>query len=238
MTCSKFSHLAVFLIAAMGCFGQKTFVYPKIIAQGRDVIDFVPTGWQIFDSTINRHSQKDYTEYAYVLQQIDSAFIEIKIDGRVEKINTTPRILIVLFQNKKSRLFRLIDQNNKLILPWNPDSGSDPFASIQFEDSILHISFSFSYGPGAHVEPEYIFRYDGNHFVLIGFNSSYYSFGTREMRETSYNFLTGKYWISQGREDSEDANKEIWHKIKYKGLRPLSAFEEPYTWTLNTDESL
>jgi hypothetical protein len=238
MVFPRLTLVIVLLITRAVCVGQTAFSYPKIIVQGKSVSDFVPAGWEIMDSAVNNYNQKIYTDYAIVIQHIDSASVEIKYEGRLEKIKTKPRILVILFKNKKSGLFKLIDQNNKFILPWNPGSQSDPFSYLKFENDILHIGFSFSYGSGAHEEPEYIFRYDGVRFVLIGFNSSYFNSGTREFRESSYNFLSRKYWINEGPESAEETSKEVWHNIKYKGLRPLSAFNEPYTWVLEKGVSL
>ena len=230
--------MIVLSFATIFCIGQAKFTYPKIKAQGKSVSDFVPAGWQITDSAVNNNNQKDYTDYAIILQRFDSVFMEINYVGRAEKIKTKPRILVILFQNKKSGLFTLIDQNNKFIMPWSPDNGSSPFSYLKFENENLLIGFSFSFGPGAHEESEYKFRYDRDRFVLIGFSSSYFNSATREFRESSYNFLSGKYWISKGPESAQETSKEVWYKIKYKRLKPLSGLQEPFAWKFDLKQSL
>jgi hypothetical protein len=238
MVCFRFIMTVFLLMAMTGGFCQSLFSYPKIIAHGKAVSDFVPKGWEILNSAVDYNYHTKHKGCALILEHADSAFIELNNDGRIEKVNRKPRILVVLFQDSNSGLFKLVEQNNHFILPMDPEYRSDPLASMTFANGILHISFDIIFGTSAHDELEYIFRYDGARFVLIGANSDYFNSATREYRISSFNFLTRKWWISQGGEGSEDTDKEIWHGIKFKGFRPLSAFQEPYTWEFNKGQSL
>jgi hypothetical protein len=215
------------------------FSYPKIKMQGTAISDFIPAGWAIIDSAADYYDfSRPYQSHAMVLQRIDTASIKLNRDGRIEKANTRPRILIILFKDHSSGIFKLIEQNNKFILPLDPEYAPDPLTSMKFDSGIFHISFTLYFGPSAHDELEYAFRYDGTRFVLIGANSNYFNEATREYRQSSFNFLSKKWWVNQGNGDSASTNKPIWHKITYKGLRPLSAFQEPYTWEFDRGQAL
>jgi hypothetical protein len=239
MPCLRYFWTILMLTTKIGCLGQSTFSYPHLKPQGKYLSDFVPEGWEIIDSTADYYNfDSAYTTYAIILQAHDSAVIEIHCDETTEILNRNPRILAILFYYRDQRVFELKEQNNQFILPKNPGEHSDSFQSIKFDLGILHIDFTLHYGH-AYNEIEYIFRYQAGQFVLIGANTNYSNPATLEYRVVSYNFLTKKWWITQGDlKSSASMKKEKWHPIKFQGLRPLRAFQGVNVWKLAEDQWL
>jgi hypothetical protein len=238
--CRSSLGLTVYLaIILTPCIGQPVFSYPKINTEGKIISDFVPAGWEMVDSAADYYYFKNtYISHALVLQCKDNSIIELKYNGQIKKEKCKPRILVVLFQYRNTGVYRLVEQNNQFIVPENPEDNSDPFVSLIFKDDVLHINFEFNYGTSGNEELEYIFKFIGIHFVLIGAEINYYNKATLAYMESSYNFLSGKWSFSYDDGNKISRSYQTWHIIKYKGLRPLSAFREPHNWKFDGDQSL
>ncbi len=220
------SFIVLFLL--LGKIGiAQSFAYPVIASEGKSVADFIPKGWAVLDSSSGDLNKDKIDDVAMVLQYIDSVAFVNEFDTTVAR----PRMLIVLF--KQGGAWRLAEQSNTFILMNDNPSMDEPLASISAGGNVLSVRFHLWYSMGSWyvTDTEYKFRYSGNGFELIGAENSSFHRATHDYENLSYNFLTKKYSITIGNDESGKA-KTKWYKLPEGKLKTLKELEKPYEWNI------
>lgn len=226
----------LFLLNFALLFGQ-TFSYPKIKNEGISIKDFIPKGWTIRDSVSGDLNNDKNNDWVIVLQLKDSVTL-VKHDGNyTDTVLTQPRMLLILFHDTSSEKFLLTEQSNSFILNHDNSNMSDPYQSIKIEKGILQISFQLFYNMGSWLitNTSYKFRYQDNNFVLIGADNNSFHRARNDYENYSYNFLTKKWSLTKGSEESEEKPTIDWHSLDLKELKTFKTFKEPYTWEVTKD---
>jgi hypothetical protein len=227
---------SVFVILP-GIVSGQSFIYPKILREGKTLQEFIPADWKVVDSAKGDMDGNNNKEYAFIIRYKDSTMIPHMEDGKLGKFRTLPSILIIIFQYGDSGKFVLIEQNNKFATQQIDNNGSFPYTAMKINNGIFNIDFAMFYGPAAHRKLSYVFRYQNKKFVLIGADTDYFNESTREYEKTSVNFLSGKWSSDTGNGDS-GVGSITWHRLPSGKLRPLSAFQEPEGWRVTNNLDL
>ena len=206
----------------------QNFLYPSIKIDGKELNDFVPTGWKILDTARGDLNKDGTADAAIILQYNDS--VSIKKSGN-ESVLTQPRILVVLFKAVDGNHFLLVAQSNSFILNHDNPTMDDPYEETRISNGTLKIKFRLFYNMGSWyvTNTSYTFRYQQEEFALIG--ADYLSFhrATSDFEEYSYNFLTKKRSLKTGN-DKHGGTKTTWKSLNLATLKTLGTLKEPFTW--------
>jgi hypothetical protein len=243
--------LVILLSFTIGLSYGQEFSYPVIIQNGKTIRDFAPPGWTILDSAKGDLNNDKLSDEAIILQHTDHAKLPNdsarRDDGRsADTVIVKHRILIILFKNPNNRKYDLAEQNNSFIIAGSdpsladgPPLMEDPYQEIKIEGGILQIKFGLSYSTGSWWinNTAYKFRYQQNHFALIGAN--YYSANraSHEYYDYSFNFLTKRLRLEM--EAGEKSTKKVsWKSLDIGPLKTLQSFKAPFTWEIEQDVRL
>lgn len=220
-------------------YGQGNLL-PKIKEESNTVNEFSPKGWFVSDS-INGDLNKDqHEDVVFILQKKDSVIVTNK-DGDNEKI--LPRVLVIAFQSADKR-YILTEINNQILIDDNFPPTYDPsFNSMEIENNVLILKFTFDYITSNFYFYTYKFRFQKNHFVLIGAESEYVTRRNMNYEKASYNFLTRNCSWTTGIHltdgDSSEVKESIeWFKLDLKQLRTLKSMGQPGSWEVSKDKRL
>lgn len=189
---------------------------PRIAREGHNIKDFVPRGWSVLAKSkgdLNGDKRKDTI---IVIEKVIS-----KYDFPDKK-----RILLVLFKNKDTDLFRLKLKNRKIIPVRDYETLDEPFLNIEIRNGSIFLSVRafYSMGGWTYYDSDYQFRFQNNKFVLIGADIYERQRNTGDEVTTSYNFLTHKAKITTS--NCDENKKTSWKKLKRRDLLPLNSFDQ------------
>jgi len=228
--------IIVFLINIGIATGQN-FSYPAVKNEGMTFTDFIPVGWTIKDSVSGDLNNDKNNDLVIVLQLNDSIKL-IKQEGNyTDTVTTQPRILLILFRNLPANKFILAEQSNSFILNHDNPTIEDPYQSIKINQGILQIDFQLfsNMGSWSVTSTSYKFQYQDKDFVLIGADNNSFNRSTNDYENYSYNFLTNKWSLTKGNDNSNRKPKTKRHSLDLKKLKTLKTFKQPYTWEVTKD---
>ncbi|MFB6457822.1 hypothetical protein ACE38W_21305 [Chitinophaga sp. Hz27] len=195
---------------------------------------FVPAGWKIIQQSAGDLNKDGLADVAMIIENTDKRNIHKNPDLGADTLNLNPRWLIILFQQPGGS-YQLSVVNKKLI-PSENDAESpcleDPLgegADTLIMKGVLSISFHYFMSCGSYESSSstYVFRYQHQHFELIGMDTESYSRASGEMEQNSINFSTGKRSYTHGGNMFEESkNKPVteWHTLKDHAIRVLDNF--------------
>jgi hypothetical protein len=226
--------LTLILFLPLGISFSQTFTYPTLILEGSNPSDFLPKNWSILDSASGDLNNDKITDYVLIFQCKDSVST---LDRFNDTILTKPRILAILFQDKISKKLVLIEQNNSFIINTDNPSLEDPYQSVSIEKGILNLHFQLLYNAGSWyiTNTAYSFRYHCKNFELIGADYNSFNRATHDFENYSFNFLTKKYSINKGSDESGEKPTTEWSSIKLQKLKTIKTLSAPYTWHVTKD---
>lgn len=220
------------------------FVYPVLPVEGKAPIHFVSDGWELHtvaDGFLNGDGLRDY---AVVIEKTDAITVTNNDSKEDEKIK--PRILALLFKNEDGT-YHLALQNNGFI-PLNsiPTNMEEPFTAMDInEKGILLFKFTLFANAGSWDSYYYTyrFRYQKNHFELIGADCTYIHRGTGQQKDYSYNFLTKKRSLTKGMMDNPDEPNPAkptseWKNIAIQKLKTLEEMNKPFAWLIDKEDNI
>lgn len=216
--------LGVFVNVSYG----QNFIYPEIKITGGSILDFIPPGWILRDSTSGDLNKDGIADVAIILQHQDSVLV---LNNYGDTVLTQPRILLILFQNH-DHTFSLVEQSNSFILTHDNPNMDDPYQRLLIKKAVLEIQFQLFYHTGSWEVKTltYKFRYQQKQLVLIG--TEYYSLhrSSHDFEACSYNFLTKMKNKSNGNIDNGTPDKTVEGRINTTILKTLKTLNEPLTW--------
>ena len=147
-------------------------------------------------------------------------------------LDTNPRMLKVLF--KQADGYKTAVENTTLIPPESDkDKGclDDPFSDVSIDKGRLKVSLQWFYSCGSWWmgHSDYLFRYQNDRFLLIGYANYQHNRASGEIEEYSDNYLTGKRKRTTGGnvfDSSKDRPKVKWERFKKKPYY----LDEPYQY--------
>ena len=198
-------------------------------------MDFVPKNWKIIAKAEGDLNTDKITDLVLVIEDTKEKNIVSNNGLGASTLNTNPRLLLVLFKNNKNKFY--LDKKNKINIP---SEGSienpcleDPFLSskgIEITKGLLKLSLRYwlSCGSWEMNVNDYTFRLKNNQFELIGYDTFSLHRASGEIDESSYNFLTKKKSITNGKNISGEDEKPItqWSKIISKTKLTFSNIEK------------
>jgi hypothetical protein len=223
--------LTLFLIT-IGFLAASQNNSPRINTSGKNSSDFLPSGWKLIDSADSDLNKDSLPDRVLIIENTDQRnFVHNEGMGD-DTLNVNPRILLVLFKDKKTNNYRLVVQNNAFIPPPNDTVSpclADPLAEtegITIKNGVLGLHFQYwlSCGSWFTSNHDYLFRYQNKHFELIGFNSMEFHRSSGEMSEYSINFSTKKLSHTEGGnmfEETTTKPKTTWKKFTMPKLLSL-----------------
>ena len=169
--------------------------------QGNKMEDFVPKHWSAImkiDGDLNKDSLADT---ALIVEQENPN--NISITEYNDTLNTNPRALLVLFKQENGT-YKLAAKNDKGFIEPPKESSSllDPLGEggINIKNNTLRLRFQYFFSVGSWyiTNVEYVFRYQNNHFELIGVETNSFHRATGEETIVSFNLSTNKLETTMG----------------------------------------
>lgn len=200
--------------------------------------DFVPKGWEVIlykNGDLNKDGIKDAV---VVIEKKDPKNIRSHDGFGSDTLNLNPRNLLVLFKRKEGG-YTLVSKNEKDFIP-SPNSEINPCLSdpllqdgdITIDKGILTVSLRFWLSCGSWYvnNASYVFRYQQNQMMLIGFDHFEYHRANGESSSTSINLSTGKQSHTTGKNMFDDSGKPktVWSKTNLKPIRLEDMNDETY----------
>ena len=169
--------------------------------QGNKMEDFVPKHWSAImkvDGDLNKDSLADT---ALIVEQENPE--NISVTEYNDTLNTNPRALLVLFKQENGT-YKLAAKNDKGFIEPPKESSSllDPLeeGDINIKNNTLRLRFQYFFSAGSWyiTNVEYVFRYQNNHFELIGVETNSFHRATGEETIVSFNLSTNKLETTMG----------------------------------------
>ena len=169
--------------------------------QGNKMEDFVPKHWSAImkvDGDLNKDSLADT---ALIVEQENPE--NISVTEYNDTLNTNPRALLVLFKQENGT-YKLAAKNDKGFIEPPKESSSllDPLGEggINIKNNTLRLNFQYFFSAGSWyiTNVEYVFRYQNNHFELIGVETNSFHRATGEETIVSFNLSTNKLETTMG----------------------------------------
>ncbi len=211
--------------------------YPVPVKSGKKVADLVPAHWQIMDQAKGDLNGDKVDDLALVVKGNLAKFKQKNTGLGTDMFDTNPRMLLVYFKNPQSNEFKLVESSNTFIQIPDAPTMDEPFDGVGINKGLLNCVFKVFYSAGSWGTSNtcYKFRYQNNHFVLVGADSTDAMRNTGETNTYSFNFLTGKMSRQTGNLFNDQKSKTIWKRIPHNQLKPLSSFKRIYEWKIDRD---
>ncbi|WP_298118157.1 hypothetical protein [Flavobacterium sp.] len=201
---------------------------PFIPKEGKLVADFVPNKWKVIAKSEGDLNKDKINDVAFVIENTATENIVLNGGFGKDTLNLNPRFLLVLFKTDSKYVLKSI---NKKFIPSQDNSVSpcldDPFmenGGIEIKNGVLNIDFHYwlSCGSWFVTDRNYKFRFQGESFVLIGYDSSSFHRSTGEGNSLIINFLSKKKELITGTNEFKETNpKTTWKNIKIEKLIKL-----------------
>ena len=169
--------------------------------QGNKMEDFVPKHWSAIMKVDGDLNKDGLTDTALIVEQENPN--NISITEYNDTLNTNPRALLVLFKQENGT-YKLAAKNDKGFIEPPKESSSllDPLGEgdINIKNNTLRLRFQYFFSAGSWyiTNVEYVFRYQNNHFELIGVETNSFHRATGEETIVSFNLSTNKLETTMG----------------------------------------
>ena len=169
--------------------------------QGNKMEDFVPKHWSAIMKVDGDLNKDGLADTALIVEQENPE--NISVTEYNDTLNTNPRALLVLFKQENGT-YKLAAKNDKGFIEPPKESSSllDPLGEgdINIKNNTLRLRFQYFFSAGSWyiTNVEYVFRYQNNHFELIGVETNSFHRATGEETIVSFNLSTNKLETSMG----------------------------------------
>lgn len=169
--------------------------------QGNKMEDFVPKHWSAIMKVDGDLNKDGLADTALIVEQENPN--NISITEYNDTLNTNPRALLVLFKQENGT-YKLAAKNDKGFIEPPKESSSllDPLGEggINIKKNTLRLRFQYFFSAGSWyiTNVEYVFRYQNNHFELIGVETNSFHRATGEETIVSFNLSTNKLETTMG----------------------------------------
>lgn len=220
--------LYLLLFISFGYYSQNPVV-KKLILQPRELIN---DDWDTL-VVVNGDLNFDRREDLVIVLRANFPVLEEEEDFGY--IDTNERVLLIYFQDEKGYYY-LNSINKDFILKKEDPYMEEPFLGMSISDKgVLSFQYFFWYSMGSWFSTsyDYKFRYQNNHFELIGFDSSEMHRATGESEDISINFSTRKMSTTiSNLFDEELVPTETWKSFKLEKLYSLNDYGKAFSFQL------
>ncbi len=218
--------ILTFLISLI-CYGQDNSILKE---NGNTLKSIIPNSWNILDSKTGDLNQDGISDLVFVIQNTDKSNIRLNNGLGNNTIDLNPRILGVYFGDKSGKFTKRLVSKDFIILRDSPTM-DEPFEGISItKKGVLNINFRFWYSAGTWTmsNHKYKFRFQGNEFALIGYDSNEAHRATGETTDYSINFLSKKMKITKGNFSKDESDSIEWKKFNLKKLMTIRTIKKPF----------
>lgn len=214
-------------------FAQKTFIFPKIKAQGASAEQFTPVNWTVIDQVygdLNNDASDDLAVVFEFNKTIDETRVYGDNNTDIIKETQKPRILAIFFKDKSTGVYSLSTQNNDFILR-SEEGGKlgDPLQQIAIKDQQLYLRFQG--GSEWRWELGYTFKFENKDWFLTSAINLYFNQNSGDMTERVYDFKTRELFTTVGNLHRRDiANRKTSEVLYFSQLRTFKTFKKPWAW--------
>ena len=213
---------------------------PKMKLESNTAKGFSPKCWQVSDSIQGDLNKDQLDDIVFVLAKNDSLMMTDKYGFDYKVL---PAVLVVALMTESGK-YMISEMNKQILIDYNsPRTYYPPFNSMQIENNVLILHFTFDYMNGNFYFYTYKFRSQKNQFVLIGADSEYMTRSDMDYQKASYNFLTRKWsWTtgihSKYLDPTSVKETTEWFDLELKQLRTFSSMGLPGSWEITKDKWL
>jgi len=194
------------LLFAFAGFAQQQ---PTKVTYAKSVNSFVPKGWKIITTTKGDLNKDGTEDVALVIEDTKK---ESFITKDTLTLNINPRTLLVLFKRKSDGFYSLATKHTTIIPAANEVKNpnlADPLLNdggVFITKGNLHVDFDYRLTNRSNdvsssfdvSNTAYIFRFQDNGFVLVGYDTLKYNEFSGDMSNTKTDFLTRKKVATTG----------------------------------------
>lgn len=227
----KYTFVLILLFCCQLSFGQNA-VFPEIKKTCKTVKEFVPPNWKVIETQYGDLNHDNKKDVVLVLQCKDHSNI-VANDSSTDTVDKNPRMLLIAFKDSIADRYDLIEQSNTFILTHSEPAMDEPFQGIKISKNILQLNFHIWYSAGSWytTNASYKFRYQNNHFELIGFDKVSFHRSSGEMEEVNINFSTKKMTTTKGNMfDEKVKNDTACKSVECNELKTFATFTHPFSW--------
>lgn len=202
----KFYCLIILLLSSFYLYADH-FTYPVISQQAPTLQKFIPGDWKILDVDMGDLNKDGYPDIAFVItneNQCDTP------EPENPDFKVCPRLLGIAFWDNEKQTFVLKEQTNNFIKSADSSTMDEPFEGITIRKGSLQIDFHYWYSMGTWytTNDRYIFRYQNDHFELIGFAEDTTHRATLETTQISVNYSTKQIILTTGEGETGKSESE------------------------------
>jgi len=171
---------------------------------------FVPKGWLLEEKNEGDLNGDGARDFVLVLHQNDSKNVIKNQNGLgADEFDSNPRILAIVFADKKAGGYTLIADNHDLVPRLDSPTLDDPFESLEIRKGTVRVGLRSWASAGSWLAGNYsyTFRYQNGCMGLIGYDSYDYNRGSLEYTKVSVDYLTKKGQIAKGIDDGNGKDK-------------------------------
>jgi hypothetical protein len=168
--------------------------YPRLVQKANRLEGFIPKGWRLERKRIVDLNSDRRSDAVLVLRQNNPNNVLNNPEGMgVDKLNTNPRIVLVVFA-RVSGGFERMSQNHDLIPRYDDPILDDPFEDVVLKVNTFKVVLHYwqSAGSWSTFQTSFVFRYQNGCVRLIGYERNDYQRNTGQADQESVNYLTGK----------------------------------------------
>jgi len=234
----KVFHVFLLMMFVQTTFAQKTFLFPKVKAQGISAEQLTPTGWTILDKTTGDLNSDGSDDLAVIFES-DTITDETRTYGdnnsAIIKETQKPRILAIFFKDNASGNYHLSTQNNDFILRAGEGGKiGEPLSPISIKDQQLYLRFQG--GAEWRWELGYTFKYQNKDWFLTSAINLYFNQNTGDMTERVYDFKTRELFTTTGNLHRRAISNRTTSEVLYfSQLRTFKTFKKPWAWEIMPD---
>ena len=209
---------------------------PKLKETAQTSLGLVPANWKMISSVMGDLNKDGLEDLVFVIQNTNLEKIQIDKEFIGNSTDLNPRVLAIYFWNPKLNRFEKQMQKNNLIPLKDAPNIVDPFDSSDgievTKKGILKIRFRFfatmgSWATSGHL---YKFRYQNNHFSLIGYDRYELRRNTGETIDYSIDFLSKRMSMSESNIERDKPKSVKWTNFELKKLKTLNSFDTFQEW--------
>ena len=205
--------------------------YPTVARTATSAQGFVPAGWVLEKQVTGDLNGDGRADLALVLHMNNPANV-LRTSGLSDEntFDTNPRILAVAVAQGNG--YRRVLANHTLIRRRDNPVEDDIYKGMTIAQGLLRISLTnfMNAGGWGTWNGTYAFRYQGQEFVLVGYDRSFLHRGSGETIDISINYLTRQRKTVTGSIEDTKPGKPVWSREKPHAPITLESIPDGMMW--------
>ena len=205
--------------------------YPVVAETGATAKDFIPAGWVLETEQRGDLNKDGRADLALVVRMNDPANVLTNEGMGDNPFDTNPRMLVAALAEADGR-YRRVLANHTLIRRRDNPVEDDIYKGMTIAQGLLRISLTnfMNAGGWGTWNGTYAFRYQGQEFVLVGYDRSFLHRGSGETIDISINYLTRQRKTVTGSIEDTKPGKPVWSREKPLAPITLESIPDGMMW--------